>query len=90
MEEKKGGAFFEWLKERGAGILVWILRTAIWRILVKILEKANSADIADKVRPYLRSLYLKLGPDAQEALTKAIVKLAEFVSELLEDEEVVN
>jgi len=90
MEEKKGGAFFEWLKARGAGFLVWILRTAIWRILVKILEKANSADIADKVRPYLRSLYNKLGPDAQEALTKAIVKLAEFVSELLEDEEVGN
>ena len=90
MEEKKGNVFFEWLKERGAGILVWILRTAIWRILVKILEKANSADIADKVRPYLRDLYKKLGPDAQEALTAAIVTLAEFVSELLEDEEVVN
>jgi len=90
MEEKKGQGFFEWLKGIGAGLLVWVLRTAIWRILVKILEKANSAEIADRVRPYLRSLYAKLGPDAQEALTKAIVKLAEFVSELLEDEEVVN
>jgi len=90
MEEKKGGAFFEWLKARGAGFLVWILRTAIWRILVKILEKANSADIADKVRPYLRSLYKKLGPDAQVAITEAIRKMAAFAEELLENEEVGN
>jgi len=90
MEEKKGNVFFEWLKERGAGLLVWLLRTAIWRILVKILEKANSADIADKVRPYLRSLYTKLGPDAQAAITEAIKKLAAFADELLADENVVN
>ena len=89
MEEKKGNAFFEWLKERGAGVLVWLLRTAIWRILVKILEKANSADIADKVRPYLRSLYAKLGPDAQAAITEAIKKLAAFAEDLLADEKVV-
>jgi len=88
MEEKKG--FMEWLKSIGAGILVWVLRTAIWRILVKILEKANSAEIADKVRPYLRNLYAKLGPDAQTAITEAIKKLAAFAEELLADEKVVN
>lgn len=90
MEEKKGNVFFEWLKERGAGLLVWILRTAIWRVLVKILEKADSAEIADKARPYLRDLYAKLGPDAQVAITEAIKKLATFAGELLADENVVN
>ncbi len=90
MEEKKGWGFFEWLKGIGAGLLVWVLRTAIWRILVKILEKADSAAIADRARPYLRNLYTKLGPDAQEALTEAIRKFAEFAEELLKDKNVVN
>jgi len=90
MEEKKGRGFWEWLKGIGAGLLVWFLKSAVPRILVKILEKADMNGLADKVRPHLRKLFNALGPDMQAALTLAIRKMADFAEELLENEEVGN
>jgi hypothetical protein len=86
--EESRFSLFEWLKGVGAGLLVWVLKSAIWRILVKILEKADTEVIANSVRPHLRKLYAQLGPDAQVAITAAIKKLAEFAQELLEDKTV--
>ena len=86
MNEKK--SFMEILKSAGAGLLVWVLRTAIWRILVKILEKADTGEIADKVKPHMKNLFNSLGPEAQKAMTIAIKSIADFCNELLEDETV--
>ena len=88
MEEKKGSRILEALKGAGAGLLVWFLHTAIWRILVKILEKADTGEIADRVKPFLKNLFDKLGPEAQKAMTIAIKAISDFCDELLEDETV--
>lgn len=75
----------EWLKQFGTQIIGWLLHWGGPRLIAYFLSKIRPGELADALRPHLRALMAKMGPDYQEQLYEAFRKLYDFIGELMDD-----
>lgn len=74
----------EWLLQR----LAWLLRKAAPEVIALLLKQVNPVELADKLRPSLRMLMEKMGPDWQRNFVAAFNKITKFLESLLADDSV--
>lgn len=75
----------EWLKRRAIQIIGWLLHEGGPRLIGYFLSRIDPAKLADVMRPHLRRLMEMAGPDWQAQFSTALHKIADFVSELVDD-----
>lgn len=73
----------EWLKQFGTQAVGWLLHWGGPRLIGYFLTKIDPAKLADALRPYLRRLMEKAGPDWQNQFNNALHKIAAFVNDLV-------
>lgn len=73
------------MKEFFIKILLKLLKGLAPSLAIRLLTLIDPAEFADRVRPTIRELFVKAGPDWQRAFKEAWGKIETFMDELLND-----
>lgn len=77
----------EWLKDKLLGLSAKILLAWAPDLIAKLLASIEPADIAERVKPALRSLLAKMDPVWRPSFAKVLRLLAQTASEIAEEAE---
>jgi BMFP domain-containing protein YqiC len=77
----------QWLKDAVLGLATIVLKTWAPDLLARLLAEVEPADIAERVKPALRSILAKMDPVWRPSFARVLRLLAQTASEIAEEAE---
>lgn len=73
----------QWIKKQFIRLLLNALKGMAPQLAINLLASIDPCELADKVRPAIREVFQKAGPDWQQAFKEAWNKIDAFVDSLV-------